>query len=619
MNKVKSMKSLAGKGLKSTGLSSLFADRLRARDDKDGEWTVGGRYKALRHFDLLTDPWPESNKIGKVHQKEDTFLLELWQECNADQVPNPASPLYAYVASTRKPEWMAGWVQMGGSSGSTAVLGRQRQRGSWEVGGRYAVLGSPLLREFKELDSSQLGEVNMDEEVLVVELALVMLRGEPRLRGRVRTDSGLFGWLTVELPWAGPLLRPLNLYSEEAFRAPLLRSMTEINGRKSVKRLTLHGTLEDGSQPWEVGGKYRLLNKVPVYEDAHFSAQSRKIGYLNKGTLVEVVDKMEISKTMLHLKVVGAGKNAATGWIPTAGKSGKPVLDARDHTEYEKVMRLLVQEPLQPLQSPSTASSAKVPRLELESIKMDQDASHVPRLELEFLRGDDVTGSGEQIEMCTDSESEWSSDKPSNSGSEWSSDYGMLQENSQDHIMKRKSSAESNHGAKQVKSPGPVRNDSLDFGKDISYTPTSSLPPVTATAKVDGNNFVDARIPGVDDDAEYFVVQGSKAAVKTGCWLDCCGGATSSDQRVQTQVKTSGVAPRVSSSRNPDDHPALPSAGGHARAQSPRPQSPELKPSLRPQSPQLKPSRSVQWTASVLLADVQMKEPSAERSNGVPA
>lgn len=597
MNKVKSIKDLAGKGLKSTGLSQFLSDRLRARDDADDEWMVGGRYKALRQFDLLTDPWPESNKIGKVHQKEDAFLLELWQECNADQVPISKSPLYAYVASTKRPEWMAGWVQMGGSSGSTAVLGRQRQRGSWEVGGRYAVLGSPLLREFKELDSSQLGEVNMDEEVLIVELALVMLRGEPRLRGRVRTDSGLFGWLTVELPWAGPLLRPLNLYSEEAFRAPLLRSMTEINGRKSVKRLTLHGTLEDGSQPWEVGGKYRLLNKVPVYEEACFSdGQSRKIGFLNKGTLVEVVDKMEISKTMLHLKVVGASKKAISGWIPAAGKSGKPVLDARDHTEYEKVMRLLMQQSPQPLQEAYTpnGSSSKVPRLQLEGIKMQHEDSSIPRLGLEFLRGDEVTGSGEQIEMCTDSESEWSSEKPSNSGSEWSSDYGMLQESSRDRLETRKNTLQQAALQQAEKTHGPVLTD---------FENPSKIP-----SKVDGNNFVDARrIPGVDDDAEHFVVQASRVSahpVKAGCWLDCCGGAVSNDQRVQTQVKTSGVAPRVSSSRNQDDHLALPSAGSNARTRSPK--------------AVLKPSRSVQWAASANEAyEVQMKEPSAARSNGV--
>merc|ERR1719408_1212250 len=122
---------------------------------------------------------------------------------------------------------MAGWVQLGGSSGSAPPkLGKQRQRGSWEVGGRYAVLGSPVLRIGKELDSEQLGEVCKNEEVLVVEFALVMLSGEPRLRARVRTDSGHFGWLTVELPWGGPLLRPLNLYTKEAVQRPMLRRLS---------------------------------------------------------------------------------------------------------------------------------------------------------------------------------------------------------------------------------------------------------------------------------------------------------------------------------------------------------------------------------------------------------
>lgn len=368
-------------------LSYHVLDRSREQQPQDDEWRPGCRYKALEPFMLHTDPWPDSPSLGLVQHKEAALLLDLWQDGSdkpatlVDGGEAPDRPLYGFVASTRRPEWRSGWVMMGGSSSSSGPkLGKQKQRGSWEVGGRYTVLGSPLLRAEQELESKQIGEVHKEEEVLIVQLALVMSNGEPRLRSRVRTDTGQLGWLTVELPWAGPLLRPLNLYSEEALRSlgpPKLRRLSDCNGLRS-SRITVSGSFEDSAQAWEIGGKYRLLSKVPFYVSPNFTSVSVKSGVLKRGMLLEVREKADvmalgtsgekINCSVAFVKVTGNnGGKPLEGWISLTGKNGKAILDARDHAEYDKVMRLIMQQVKEEdFQSPDTS---KVPRLELESLR----------------------------------------------------------------------------------------------------------------------------------------------------------------------------------------------------------------------------------------------------------
>lgn len=65
--------------------------------------------------------------------------------------------------------------------------------------------GRCVLRVAVDLDAEPLCELEASEEVLLLRLALAVDQ-EPRLRGQVRTDRGLLGWLTIELPGAPPSL-----------------------------------------------------------------------------------------------------------------------------------------------------------------------------------------------------------------------------------------------------------------------------------------------------------------------------------------------------------------------------------------------------------------------------
>lgn len=537
----------------SSRLSSLLESRRSDNADQNGckqdEWAVGSRYKALQPLTLLTDPWLQSPAVGTIRAKEDALLLDMWRE-GAHTYPATAlghdPPLFAYLASTRKPEWMAGWVELGGAQSSNSrppKLGKRQQRGSWEVGGRYAVLGAPLLRAGKELDSQHIGEVNKDEEVLIVELALVMLQGEPRLRGLIRADSGQLGWLTVELPWGGPLLRPLNLYSEEALRSggPVLRRLSSCNGRNST-RLTLQGTLENSSEAWAIGGKYRLLRKVTVYKESYVSDRSQKVGTLKKGALVSVLDKDAEKCRSIHLKVTNCTSSSArkgiTGWIATTGQGGEALVDSRDHTEYDKVLRMLKESALQQQHvDVCNGHGPKVPPLKA-SLETLRECPAENRAD-----GDYDEDDFSEVEIGTGSDDE-------SYESEWSSN--ILEQSKVGSTPPR-----DQHLAIVVQSPRPVDNAIQKLGPPPlpppEAPPTLSCvvePPASGDRKLSGGSFVDARKPllGSEPASDDRVVREPVADCEplrpSACWLSCCGGPTGVEG-VLAKVKTSGEAPHV--------------------------------------------------------------------------
>lgn len=509
-------------------LSSLLQDRSRAdveTHQEDGEWAPGGRYKALERLTLHAELGSKSPAMGTLRAKEDALLLGLWRGGYAAHPDTSAEEgsLYAYVASTRTPEWRAGWIELLGppSSGSKAKLGTKLQRGSWEVGGRYSVVGSPLLRADKDLDSQQLSEVNKDEEVLIMELQIVMHRGEPRLRGRVRTDSGQLGWITVELPWAGPLLRPLNLYSDEAVTIgpPVLRTLTNANSKRST-RMTTTGALESSDQAWEVGGKYRLLKKAPIYAGSEFTASSQKIGSLQKGVLVEVLEKKQVDLSILHLKVVAecnnrnsrasnrnsrAPQKLSAGWIAATGRNDQRLIDIRDHLEYEKVMRLIASEAPKPHASEvmqititSPSGTSKVPRLELERLMPDPNRAPV--------------NAEEYVEVGPYSDSESSESIP-----------------------------------EQGRSLPPLPTPAVDDASSPSGITKKSDRETNAFLKSDSL-----------DDQQVRETQVDSMTVSPACWLSCGTCFTGSGKDIAMKVKTSGAAPAprsvqaIAGSRNRD-------------------------------------------------------------------
>lgn len=302
---------------------------------------VGGRYQVLQNTALHARPDLSSEKLGQIRSKETVLLLAL-QSVRAQT--GSEEVLLAYVANTKKAEWVSGWGLIEGNAASSAarVLRRKRLPGSWEVGGRYVVNGNPVLRSQIELESEAMCEILLNEEVLVLDLGLVIRSGEPRLRARVRADSGDLGWLTIELPGGSPLLEPTNLYTPDA-----LRHRSCIFGEKhtqsgSCKRVTVHGHSESFKQAWEVGGKYRLVESAAVQEEADL--KSGVIGELSKGSLVHVRGMEHVvgpdgQNNFLRLQISNEHTDAI-GWLSPLTANNEKLLDSRDHLEFEKLLKL---------------------------------------------------------------------------------------------------------------------------------------------------------------------------------------------------------------------------------------------------------------------------------------
>jgi hypothetical protein len=204
------------------------------------------------------------------------------------------------------------------------------------------VNGNPVLRSQIELESEAMCEILLNEEVLVLDLGLVIRSGEPRLRARVRADSGELGWLTIELPGGSPLLEPINLYSPDA-----LRHRRHIFGEKhnqsgNCRRVTVSGHSESFKQAWEIDGKYRLVDSVAVHKEA--GLESEVIGELSKGSLVHVRGMEHVAgpdgqNNVLRLQISNEHTDAI-GWLSPLTASGEKLLDSRDHLEFEKLLRL---------------------------------------------------------------------------------------------------------------------------------------------------------------------------------------------------------------------------------------------------------------------------------------
>lgn len=314
-----------------------FGMRGTGADNQEDHWVVGGRYQVLQGTNLHVRPDIASENRGKLRAK-DTVLLLAVQSVPAASGQGEA--LLAYVANTKTQDWVSGWALIESSPDAPPVLLRRLQR-SWELGGRYVVNGSPVLRAGIELESEQICEMVPNGEVLVLELGLVIRSSEPRLRARVRVDSSEEGWLTIELPGGDALLNPLNLFRAEAFQKKA--SLFGERHRKSglSRRVTLNGQLESSNQAWEVGGKYRLVENAVVHVDVEL--ESEAIGELRKGSLVIVKGLDHVLRlsgsSFLRLQISNEHTDAI-GWLSPLSSKGEKLLDSRDHLEFDKIMRL---------------------------------------------------------------------------------------------------------------------------------------------------------------------------------------------------------------------------------------------------------------------------------------
>lgn len=336
-------------------LRSALGASLRDGLEEESQFILGGRYVVVRRTALHSRPDLGSDEVGCVLPRDTVLLLAL-QLVPATSVSGDSGAAdsefiqLAYLANTKRPDWVCGWGQIDGPPLSSRALRRRRQRGSWQVGGRYRVTGIPVLRKSVTLESEELGELQSQEEVLIVELGLVLRRvlatpatpreaERPRLRARVRTDAGLLGWITIELPGGTPLLERANLYFESPGSAGLVDGFLP-RRKKSEKRVAVSGFEET----WEVGGKYRMFARSHVYDTPEYD--SRASGIVKKDSLVhvrEVVSTVRpIGGTWLRVCVEeGGGTLSEPRWLRPVSSGGELLVDVRDHLEYDKLVNLL--------------------------------------------------------------------------------------------------------------------------------------------------------------------------------------------------------------------------------------------------------------------------------------
>lgn len=91
--------------------------------------------------------------------------------------------------------------------------------------------------------------------------------------------------------------------------------------------------------PWEVGAEYRILEKAVAR--ASPESTSREQFKVAAGTLVAVNElKNDASGCpVAYITVKEGSLEGQQGWLRCITKDGKDLIDTRDHTEYEKVIK----------------------------------------------------------------------------------------------------------------------------------------------------------------------------------------------------------------------------------------------------------------------------------------
>lgn len=323
-------------------------------------WHVGGRYEVMRPVDLIHRTDSPGNVLKLTPQTIVLVMAVRVVQDDAEEV------IIGYLADTNidpkrndgRP--LCGWGQLWHPKDGPK-LGRRAPQ-SWETGGCYKVDGKPVLRVGADLETDALCELDEPNEVLLLDLALAVTKSnsEPRLRGKVRTDGGLLGWLTIELPGAPPLLHRVNLLRKDAllgqispFPVPVCLDMAvcKESARRSSRRAPVVGPSD---YPWDIGGVYRTLEKVRFDEGI----------VLRAGKLVRVVairpfaaeSRVDQEQLRLHLRVETGTMAGRSGWITTSSSIRKAALDVRNHLEFQQVIEAAAVEP------PSEAFTVRIER-----------------------------------------------------------------------------------------------------------------------------------------------------------------------------------------------------------------------------------------------------------------
>lgn len=301
------------------------------------EWTVGGRYRANRAgFALWSASELSGTKVGELGLQDVVLLLNI-----ADK-PGSSPRGLVLPPNGRAPGWLA--LEAGPSKGWPLV--RRRVHGSWDIKARYSVKNPATLREGPSITSEEVTEVEPGDEVLVLELGHNnpdQDGGKVRLRALVSTSAGAIGWMSPETASGDHLLEPVNLLSPkvvEIHQKSLSRSSNSLLGGDSPSgpRRSCTG----GLVPWEVGGKYRVLEKLVVRERPDLN--SRELAKITPGSLVTFSDVQKslcdsLGMCPVAFVTVDEGpEKGRKGWVRCAATDGRDLIDTRDQLEYEKVL-----------------------------------------------------------------------------------------------------------------------------------------------------------------------------------------------------------------------------------------------------------------------------------------
>jgi hypothetical protein len=153
-------------------------------------------------------------------------------------------------------------------------------------------------------------------------------------------ENGLVGWLSPETAGGDNLLEPVNLLSSKVVDVSRKGS---VSFRLSSPTPTNAGRRQSftagGLVPWEVGAEYRILEKAVAR--ASPESTSREQFKVAAGTLVAVNElKNDASGCpVAYITVKEGSLEGQQGWLRCITKDGKDLIDTRDHTEYEKVIK----------------------------------------------------------------------------------------------------------------------------------------------------------------------------------------------------------------------------------------------------------------------------------------
>lgn len=322
---------------------------------EDEEWTIGGRYKIKRaSVPVYETRELKDKKMCELGPTDVVLLLQVWGSAGD-------APAGLVVPSDREnTSKVPGWIALEDSpsqpKGTPPPVERKKLEDSWELRARYIVNHPATLREGPSLISKQVGEVEPEEEILVLELSLTTCEtdGRARLRAHVSTDKGVIGWLSPENGQGDMLLEPVNMLGPkvvEIHRKSLAVSNAGLAGgdrktsgpRKSCSTTT--------PMPWKVGNQYRILEKITLSPGEPNGKTTIPLAAGVLVTINEIKASGDGSEVRLDqipqpvaLVTVNSGEKVnKEGWVNLTAKDGHDVVDTRDQHEFEKVVEKLRQ------------------------------------------------------------------------------------------------------------------------------------------------------------------------------------------------------------------------------------------------------------------------------------